>query len=331
MAGLSYGFTMLRKDSSLATTAVTPSSPQTSQITRLIDQVSTIIVGKHEQVTLSVICLLASGHLLIEDVPGVGKTTLSHALAHSLGLSFSRIQFTADLLPSDLIGVSVYDRHKEDFIFHPGPVFAQVLLADEINRAGPRTQSALLEAMEERQASAEGETRPLPSPFFVIATQNPGDQLGTHPLPESQLDRFAMRLSLGYPDPAAERALLVGDDRRSLLQALQPVMTPEAWAQAQAQVDAVHVSAGLLDYLQALIAATRDGRWFALGLSPRAGLSLLKLARARALVLGRSHVSPEDLQVLWVPAVAHRLQPLAQSGRSAVAQARALLEAVPVP
>lgn len=322
---------MLRKDSPLAPTAGTSPSVQASQIKRLIDQVSTIIVGKNEQVTLSVICLLASGHLLIEDVPGVGKTTLSHALAHSLGLSFSRIQFTADLLPSDLIGVSVYDRHKEDFVFHPGPVFAQVLLADEINRAGPRTQSALLEAMEERQVSTEGETRPLPSPFFVIATQNPGEQLGTHPLPESQLDRFAMRLSLGYPSAASERALLVGAERRDLVQALTPVVTPEEWAQWQAQVEQVHVSEGLLDYLQALIAATRDGRWFALGLSPRAGLSLLKLARARALVMGRGHVSPEDLQVLWVPAVAHRLQALAQSGRTAATQARALLEAVPVP
>lgn len=303
----------------------------TAQITRLADQVSTIIVGKRDQVTLSIICLLGGGHLLIEDVPGVGKTTLSHALALSLGLSYSRIQFTADLLPSDLIGVSVYDRHKEDFRFHPGPVFAQVLLADEINRAGPRTQSALLEAMEERQVTAEGETRPLPSPFFVIATQNPAEQLGTHPLPESQLDRFAMRLSLGYPDPAAERALLSGDDRRQLLQTLTPVMSAQEWLSWQARVESVHVSPALLDYLQALISATRNGHWFSVGLSPRAALSLLKLSKARALVLGRQHVSPEDLQVLWVPTVAHRLQPPAQSGRSATAQARALLEAVPVP
>lgn len=302
-----------------------------SQITQLIDQVSTIIVGKREQVTLSVICLLASGHLLIEDVPGVGKTTLSQALARSLGLSFSRIQFTSDLLPSDLIGVSIYERQKEAFVFHAGPVFAQVLLADEINRAGPRTQSALLEAMEERQVSVEGVTRPLPSPFFVIATQNPSDQLGTHPLPESQLDRFAMRLSLGYPDPAAERALLIGEDRRAGLQGLRPVINPEQWQQWQDRVEQVHVADSLLDYLQALITATRDGRWFAQGLSPRAGLSLLKLARARAMVLGRNHVSPEDIQVLWVPAVAHRLLPLAQSGRSAAAQARALLEATQVP
>src|SRR3989344_5095021 len=258
---------MLRNDSHAsvsASPAVGMPGARASQLTSLIDQVSTIIVGKREQVSLSVICLLASGHLLVEDVPGVGKTTLSQALARSLGLSAARVQFTADLLPSDLIGVSIYERQKEAFVFHPGPVFAQVLLADEINRAGPRTQSALLEAMEERQVSVDGQTLALPSPFFVIATQNPGEQLGTHPLPESQLDRFAMRLSLGYPDAVA-------------------------------------------------------------------GLSLLRLARARALVMGRQHVSPEDIQVLWVPGVAHRLQPLNQSGRSAAAQARALLEATPVP
>ncbi len=322
---------MLRNDSNHAMPTGAATSIKGSQITQLIDQVSTIIVGKREQVALSVICLLASGHLLIEDVPGVGKTTLSQALARSLGLSFSRIQFTSDLLPSDLIGVSVYERQKEAFVFHQGPVFAHVLLADEINRAGPRTQSALLEAMEERQVSVEGETRPLPSPFFVIATQNPSEQLGTHPLPESQLDRFAMRLSLGYPDPAAERALLTGEDRRGVMSSLQAVITPSQWQQWQARVDQIHVADSLLDYLQALITATRDGRWFALGLSPRAGLSLLRLARARALVMGRQHVSPEDIQVLWIPAVAHRLMPLPQSGRSAAAQARALLEATPVP
>lgn len=325
---------MLRNDSH----ASVPASPaagspgaKASQLTSLIDQVSTIIVGKREQISLSVICLLASGHLLIEDVPGVGKTTLSQALARSLGLSAARVQFTADLLPSDLIGVSIYERQKEAFVFHPGPVFAQVLLADEINRAGPRTQSALLEAMEERQVSVDGQTLALPTPFFVIATQNPGEQLGTHPLPESQLDRFAMRLSLGYPDAVAERSLLAGSDRRQALQTLQPVMTPESWLAWQSQVDAVHVADSLLDYVLTLIHATRDGRWFAQGLSPRAGLSLLRLARARALVMGRQHVSPEDIQVLWVPGVAHRLQALNQSGRGAAAQARALLEATPVP
>jgi MoxR-like ATPase len=320
---------MLRNDLSMHT--ATSASFKVAQLTQLVDQVSTIIVGKREQVTLAVVCLLASGHLLIEDVPGVGKTTLSQALARALGLSFSRIQFTSDLLPSDLLGVSVYERQKEDFVFHPGPVFAQVLLADEINRAGPRTQSALLEAMEERQVSVDGETRPLPSPFFVIATQNPSDQLGTHPLPESQLDRFAMRLSLGYPDPAAERALLTGEDRRLTLAQMQPMMSLAQWQQCQSQVEQVHVADNLLDYLQSLITATRDGRWFALGLSPRAGLSLLKLSRARALLHGRGHVSPEDIHALWVPAVAHRLISLPQSGRSAQAQARALLDVTPVP
>jgi MoxR-like ATPase len=322
---------LLRTDPHHAAASGAATHIKASQITQLVDQVSTIIVGKREQVTLSVICLLAGGHLLIEDVPGVGKTTLSQALARCLGLSFSRIQFTADLLPSDLIGVSVYERQREAFVFHPGPVFAQVLLADEINRAGPRTQSALLEAMEERQVSVEGETRPLPSPFFVIATQNPSEQLGTHPLPESQLDRFAMRLSLGYPDPVAERALLMGEDRREAIQHLTPLLSPSEWAAWQAKVNDIHVADALLDYLQALLTATRDGRWFALGLSPRAGLSLLKLARARALFLGRGHVSPEDIQTLWVPTVAHRLVPLPQSGRSAAAQARALLEATQVP
>ncbi len=322
---------MLRNDLNHASPQNATSSGKLPQMADLIDQVSTIIVGKQAQITLAVICLLANGHLLIEDVPGVGKTTLSQALARSLGLHFSRVQFTADLLPSDLLGVSIFERQKDGFAFHPGPVFAQVLLADEINRAGPRTQSALLEAMEERQVSVEGETHPLPSPFFVIATQNPSDQLGTHPLPESQLDRFAMRLSLGYPDPAAERALLQGRDRRDALLGLKPVMSIDQWQTWQRKVDQVHVSDSLLDHLQALLSATRDLRWFAMGLSPRAGLSLLKLAKARALVCGRGHVSPEDLQVLWVPAVAHRLQTLPQSGRSATAQARALLEATPIP
>lgn len=297
----------------------------------VLDQLNTVLIGKAEQVQSCLVCLLAGGHLLIEDLPGVGKTTLAHALARVLGLDFARVQFTTDLLPSDVLGVSVYERDHSSFVFHPGPVFTQVLLADEINRASPRTQSALLEAMEERQVSVEGETRPLPSPFFVIATQNPSEQLGTHPLPESQLDRFAMRLSLGYPDPAAERALLTGEDKRQSLQQIRPLMSQSDWQQWQDRVANIHVSDNLLDYLQALLTATRDGAWFAQGLSPRAGLSLLKLAKARALVLGRGHVSPEDIQTLWVPAVAHRLMPLPQSGRSAAAQARVLLESTPVP
>ncbi|MBZ8142236.1 AAA family ATPase [Rubrivivax gelatinosus] len=301
------------------------------QISRLVDQISTIIVGKRPQIEDSVACLLAAGHLLIEDVPGVGKTTLAHALAVSLGLSFSRAQFTADLMPSDLIGVSVFERQGDSFVFHPGPVFAQVLLADEINRAGPKTQSALLEAMEEHQVSIDGQTRALPRPFFVIATQNPSDQLGTYPLPESQLDRFLLRITLGYPDRASERALLAGGDRRDLTARLEPVMRPEDLLAAQQAVQRVKVSEPLLDYLQALIAATRSGRWFVQGLSPRAGIAVLRVARARALMAGRDWVAPEDLQALLPQAIAHRLQPVAGAGRGAIEQVRALVEATPIP
>ena len=229
------------------------------RLRRLTDQISTIIVGKRPQIEDSLACLLAGGHLLIEDLPGVGKTTLAHAIAVSLGLSFSRSQFTADLMPSDLVGVSVYERGKESFVFHPGPVFAHVLLADEINRAGPKTQSALLEAMEEHQVSVEGETRALPEPFFVIATQNPSDQLGTYPLPESQLDRFLMCITLGYPDRKSERELLAGGDRREAIGRLAHVMTPAELVAAQAAVQSVHASDALLDYLQSLIASSRCG------------------------------------------------------------------------
>ncbi len=298
---------------------------------KIVDQVSTIIIGKRVQIEWAVTCLLADGHLLIEDIPGVGKTTLAHALAQSLGLSFSRVQFTSDLMPSDLLGVSVFERATESFVFHPGPVFAQVLLADEINRAGPRTQSALLEVMEERQVSIEGATRALPQPFFVLATQNPMAQLGTHPLPESQLDRFAMCISLGYPDPKAERELLSGQDKREQLAKLLPVMTLEQWQAQQRLVSSIHVSEPLLDYLQALIATTRQRQWGEQGLSPRAGLSLLKLARAHALLDGRAHVSPQDLASIWVPAVAHRLVVSSPKGGSLAEHARALLHAVPVP
>ena len=299
-----------------------------ARITELIDQISTIIVGKRPQIEDCVACMLAGGHLLIEDVPGVGKTTLAHALAVSLGLRFSRTQFTADLMPSDLIGVSVYERSREAFVFHPGPVFAQVLLADEINRAGPKTQSALLEAMEEHQVSVEGETRALPEPFFVIATQNPNDQLGTYPLPESQLDRFLMRITLGYPDQASERALLAGQDRREAIQGLRAVMTSEELRAAQQAVLAVHVSEALLDYLQALITATRSGRWFVEGLSPRAGIAVLRAARARALRDQRDYVAPDDVQAVLAQTIAHRLIPVAGAGRGSVEQVRAMLEAV---
>ena len=302
-----------------------------TRLHQLVDQIATIIVGKRPQIEDSLACLLAGGHLLIEDVPGVGKTTLAHALAVSLGLRFSRVQFTADLMPSDLVGVSVYERGKERFVFHPGPVFAQVLLADEINRAGPKTQSALLEAMEEHQVSVEGETRALPAPFFVIATQNPSDQLGTYPLPESQLDRFLMCITLGYPDRASERALLSGRDRREAIHELQAVMNPADLQAAQQAVLAVHASEPLLDYLQALIAATRDGRWFVEGLSPRAGISLLRAAKAHALLDARDYVAPDDLQAVLPQTVAHRLLPVAGAGRGRRAQVRAMIDAIALP
>ena len=301
------------------------------RLIQLVDQISTIIVGKRLQIEDCVACMLAGGHLLIEDVPGVGKTTLAHALAVSLGLRFTRVQFTADLMPSDLNGVSIYERNKEAFVFHPGPVFAQVLLADEINRAGPKTQSALLEAMEEQQVTVEGETRALPKPFFVIATQNPTDHLGTYPLPESQLDRFLMCLTLGYPDHASERALLAGTDRREAIAALRTVMTPEELIAAQKAVLAVHASSALLDYLQTLIAATRSGRWFVDGLSPRAGLAVLRAARAHALLEERDYVAPDDVQAILAQTIAHRLQPVAGSGRGSVEQVRAMVEAIAIP
>ena len=302
-----------------------------SRLTQLKDQISTIVVGKTQQIEDSIACLLAGGHLLIEDVPGVGKTTLAHTLAVSLGLQFARAQFTADLMPTDLIGVSVYERAKEEFVFHPGPIFAQVLLADEINRAGPKTQSALLEAMEEHQVSVDGHTRVLPAPFFVIATQNPTDQLGTYPLPESQLDRFLMCITLGYPDIRAERALLAGVDRRDAISRLQPVMSPQELEALMTAVPQVHASDALLDYLQALIGATRSGQWFIEGMSPRAGIALLRAARARALMAGRDHVTPDDLQALLPQAIAHRLVPVPGAGRGRREQVRAMLEAVALP
>ncbi|HJV70067.1 AAA family ATPase [Ideonella sp.] len=302
-----------------------------SRLTQLKGQISTIVVGKSAQIDDSIACLLAGGHLLVEDVPGVGKTTLAHALAVSLGLQFARAQFTADLMPSDLIGISVYERAKEEFVFHPGPIFAQVLLADEINRAGPKTQSALLEAMEEHQVSVDGQTRPLPTPFFVIATQNPTDQLGTYPLPESQLDRFLMCITLGYPDRHAERALLAGEDRRDAIARLTPVMSPAELQALMAAVPEVHASDALLDYLQALIAATRSGQWFAEGMSPRAGIAVLRAARARALMAGRDHVTPDDLQALLPQTIAHRLQPVPGAGRGRREQVRAMVDAVPLP
>jgi MoxR-like ATPase len=301
-----------------------------AQLARLADQISTVIVGKRQRIEDCIACLLAGGHLLIEDVPGVGKTTLAHTLAVSLGLEFRRVQFTADMMPSDLVGVSVFERSKEQFVFHRGPVFAQVLLADEINRAGPKTQSALLEAMEEHQVTVENETRPLPEPFFVIATQNPTDQVGTYPLPESQLDRFLMRITLGYPDRASERALLAGADRRQVVERLQPVMTPAELQAAQLAVLAVHAGEPLLDYVQALIAASRSGQWFSDGLSPRAGISLLRAAKAHALMDRRDYVAPDDVQAVLVQTISHRLSPLPGAGRGAAEQVAAMVKAVAV-
>ena len=297
----------------------------------LLNQLNTVIVGKPAQVRDCVACLLAGGHLLIEDVPGVGKTTLAHALSRSFGLQFSRVQFTADLMPSDLSGVSIYERQKESFVFHPGPVFAQVLLADEINRASPKTQSALLEAMEEKQVTVEGATRPLPVPFFVIATQNPHDQLGTYALPESQLDRFHMRISLGYPDRAAERELLRGNDRREMVDKLSALLAPNDLLDLQQQVQKVHAAEPLLNYLQDLIAATRSGRWFLQGLSPRAGIAVMRAARAQAFLDGRDYVAPDDIAAVLPQTTAHRLIPVSDAGRGAVEQVRAMLDAVHLP
>jgi MoxR-like ATPase len=280
-----------------------------SLVHQVAKQLNTVIIGKDTQVKQALTCLLAGGHLLLEDVPGVGKTTLAHALAISLGMQFNRLQFTSDLLPADVLGMSIYEREKSQFVFHPGPVFTQVLLADEINRATPKTQSALLEAMEEGQVTAEGKTRALPQPFFVIATQNPTHQVGTFALPESQLDRFLMRLSLGYPDPTAERALLLGDDRRSMLKSLKAVMKPEELIYARIALKQIHTSASLIDYVQSLAQATRAGDLFAEGMSPRASIALLQAARAWAALEGRDHVLPEDVQAILIPVIAHRLRP----------------------
>lgn len=290
-----------------------------------------IVLGKERQIRLSLACLLARGHLLIEDLPGVGKTTLAHVLATALGLRFNRIQFTADLLPADILGVSVYERQSGGFKFHPGPVFAQVILADEVNRASPKTQSALLEAMEEHQVTVEGETRPLPDPFFVIATQNPTHQIGTFPLPESQLDRFLMRIELGYPDRAAERLLLEGRDRRELVAELRPLMNTEQLRAAQSAVRRLRASPALLDYVQALVNFSRHSPHFLAGLSPRAGLALLQGARAWAYINGRDYVIPEDVQAVLPNIVGHRLQPMHDAQASETTAIAACFDEVAIP
>lgn len=302
-----------------------------SLLDRILDQVNSIILGKPQQIRLAIACLLAKGHILIEDLPGVGKTTLAHTLARVLGLEFQRIQFTSDLLPADILGVSVYRRETGSFHFHPGPVFSQVILADEINRATPKTQSALLEAMEEQQVTIEGETRALPEPFFVIATQNPADQIGTFPLPESQLDRFLMRISLGFPDNESERLLLQGINRRSMVNILKPSISLSELVQLQNAVTQIHVADPLLNYLQAILAATRRHEEIHSGLSPRAGLAIKSAAQAWALLEGRKYALPEDIQAVLAAVILHRLRNRNLEPFEPSQLENILLKTVPVP
>ena len=302
-----------------------------THLDRVVEQAGQVVLGKEHQIRLCLACLLARGHLLIEDLPGVGKTTLAHVLAKTLGLQFNRIQFTSDMLPADILGVAIFSRETGGFSFHPGPIFAQVILADEINRATPKTQSALLEAMEEYQVTVEGETRGLPEPFFVIATQNPAYQVGTFPLPESQLDRFTMRIHLGFPDPGAERQLLIGRERRQLISELTPSMEAGLLSRLQRLVPGVFVSEPLLDYLQALLAFTRESPEFHAGLSPRAGIAVLRSAQAWALMEGRDAVLPEDLQGVLPGVVGHRLLPSEGAERQGRQLVDHLLESVPIP
>ncbi|MEE9102096.1 MULTISPECIES: AAA family ATPase [Pseudomonas] len=301
-----------------------------AKLENCLKAVDDVLLGKEIQVRLALTCLLARGHLLIEDLPGMGKTTLSHALARVLGLSFQRIQFTSDLLPGDVLGTSVFNRDTGQFVFHPGPIFAELVLADEINRATPKSQSALLEAMEEGQVTIEGATRPLPEPFFVIATQNPVTQGGTFALPESQLDRFLMRLSLGYPGRAAEKALLLGEARRDLLPRLEPMLDPKELLALQGEVLEVRASDALVDYVLRLVEATRSQPAFALGLSPRGSLGLLAAARAWALLAGRDYAIPEDVQAVLPSVAGHRLRDQADpTGHGGGALVQWLLREVP--
>ena len=281
--------------------------PNIKVIDQSLKQLNQIILGKEHEMKLSLACLLAKGHLLIEDLPGMGKSTLSHALANALGLSYQRIQFTSDLLPGDLLGVNIFDRDTSQFNFHPGPIFANLILADEINRANPKTQSALLEAMEEGQVTHEGETRILPKPFFVIATQNPSEQAGTHPLPESQLDRFMMRISLGYPHAEAEKQLLKGVNRRDLLPLIKPLLDEQILLKIQALVSKVKCADSLIDYIYRLAAFTRQSDQCKHGLSPRALISLLQASKAWALIEGRDYLIPDDIQAVFPYLSEHRI------------------------
>ena len=294
-------------------------------------QVNRILLGKEPQVELAFACLLARGHLLIEDLPGVGKTTLAHALATSLGAGYQRIQFTSDLMPADILGVSIYRRDQEAFEFHPGPIFADVVLADEVNRATPKTQSALLEAMAEGQVTIEGRTLDLPDPFFVIATQNPVDLVGTFPLPDSQLDRFLLSISLGFPDPEVERQLLMSEDRSRLLRRAEPCLALDELRALQADCERVHVSEPLLAYVQALLAETRNSRWFEIGLSPRAGLALLRCARSHAFLQNRDFVAPEDIKAVFPGLARHRMTVSRGMEASVDDQVSSLLEQVALP
>jgi MoxR-like ATPase len=319
-------------DKSLQKSAGKASTLPSRGIDALMARAGEIILGKDAQIRMAVACILSRGHLLIEDVPGVGKTTLSHVLASLFGLKYQRIQFTSDLLPADIVGVSIFDRESSTFRFHAGPIFSQVILADEINRASPKAQSALLEAMEEHQVTSDGKTMALPSPFFVIATQNPSHQIGTFPLPESQLDRFLMRIRLGYPDQAAERALLKGEDRREMVAKVSPLLTVAELETMQREVASLHVSDALIDYVQALVNHTRDAAHFEMGLSPRAGLAMVRAAQAWAFLNHRNVVLPEDVQAIAPAVVGHRLRAVASgSGAKILDPADSLLRAVAIP
>jgi MoxR-like ATPase len=319
------------QEPSMLDQAKSTNRPMLAIVKQAIASIENILVGKPDQIRMAVCCLLSSGHCLIEDLPGVGKTTLAHAIAKVFGLDFTRIQFTSDLLPADILGVSVYDRKSEGFKFHPGPIFSNCVLADEMNRATPKTQSALLEAMEERQITVEGETRSLSAPFFVIGTQNPLDQSGTFTLPESQLDRFMMKITLGYPDQKAERMLLSGKNRKHLLQELTPVSNIENILVLQAQIESIHVSDALLDYVQRLLGETRSNGQFVYGLSPRAGLALLRAARSWAFMQDRDYVEPGDIKAIFPAIACHRLISADQLSKTVNQKVQELLDSTAIP